>query len=213
MSTPPDLDTLRDMLPFYVNGTLGEDDKAAFEAGLARHPELQAELDAERELQSRFNAALDEEIASVGKSGAHTADVAIQSFAQPSPSGLAQALAFLNPVNWKPAVTLGVVALAFAQTAVIGGQATMIASLEDKNYALASGLEECNEPADLIVTLSDDAAWGDVMALFNSEKLQIIGGTTQGLLEVDATGDRADIAKTVERLQANEAIASVYEGG
>ena len=212
MSTPPDLDALRDMIPFYVNGTLGEDDKAEFESGLARHPELQAELDAERALQSRFNAALEEEIASVRESGAETADVAIQNFAQPSPGGLAQALSFLNPVNWKPAVTLGVLALAAAQTAVIGGQATMIASLKDKNYALASGLEECNQPADLIISLNADAAWSDVAALLNAEHLQIIGGTSQALLELKAPDD-TDIAKTIERLQANAAVAAVYEGG
>jgi hypothetical protein len=42
---PMDKQQIRELLPFYVNQTLPQDQRAWVQAGLARHPELQPELD------------------------------------------------------------------------------------------------------------------------------------------------------------------------
>lgn len=212
MSSEDELETFKQLVPFYVNGTLEGEQRAAFEEALARQPELQREVEAERALQQRFNAALKEEIDSAGESGAALARTAKTAGESRDEGGLARALSFLNPANWKPAVTLGVVAIAAAQTAVIGGQATMIASLEEENYALASGQKDCDAEPDVIISVADDAVWSQVLALLNTEELQIVGSTAQGLLQLKASDEDADIAPVIERLQASDTVSSAYAG-
>jgi len=212
MTTPTDLDHLRELIPFYVNNTLSDEDRAAFDAGLKSYPELAGEVDAERRLQSRFNQALEAELGTTGGDQETPAQLRAQpAMPEAKSPGLSGALSFLNPTNWKPAVSLGIVAIALGQTVLIGGQATMIASLEDENYALASGQKDCAEEPDLIVEISADARWADLVELLNGEQLLVTKSTAQGVLMLRTSEDEADVAPILERLNASGLIASAYK--
>ena len=65
MSDKVDIEALKEYLPFYVNGTIKPDDKAAVEEGLAVSSDLRAALVEERKLQAKFNRSMDAELATV----------------------------------------------------------------------------------------------------------------------------------------------------
>lgn len=215
MSDTPKRDALLAMVPLYVNGTLGAEEKRAFEAALADNsevnseldpalgPELRRALDRETALQQRFVAELD---AALGPDDP-PADTKMQSLfggaGQPETAGggvaggVAGALSFLNPANWKPAITFALAAAAVGQAAFIGSQSSKISDLEEENYQLASGQGDCEKDAAIIVEIVDGAPWGEVMALLDAQQMAIAGSGSFGVLQLrHANADTVTDAKT-----------------
>lgn len=60
MTRSPEKDALLDRISAYVDGALPADEAAAFEADMARDPEIAAELDAVLSLEAELNGAFDE---------------------------------------------------------------------------------------------------------------------------------------------------------
>lgn len=226
MSDTPKRDALLAMVPLYVNGTLGAEEKRAFEAALADNsevgsdldpelgPELRRALDRETALQQRFVAELD---AALGPNDP-PADTKVQSlFGNAGPpqkaggglaggvaGGVAGALSFLNPANWKPAITFALAAAAVGQAAIIGSQSSKISDLEEENYQLASGQGDCETGAAIIVEIVDGAPWGEVMALLDAQQMAIAGSGSFGVLQL-----RHANADTVTDAQTDAVIAAL----
>ena len=221
MSDKVDIEALKEYLPFYVNGTIKPDDKAAVEEGLAVSSDLRAALVEERKLQAKFNRSMDAELATVsgaaqageGAGTQQTPPAAPQAQHAAEPSALRQALGFLNPKNWSPAVTFALAAAAVGQTAVLASQSgtisdqrAQIAALEDENFRLASGQKDCDEAASIILELRDDALWSDAADLIDGEGLSIVSGTGQGVLMLGHDGDDSELEAILGRLNASELV-------
>lgn len=222
MSKDTNLERLKDMVPFYVNGSLPDADRKLLEEALPHMPELREEIAIERAVQDRFRRGLATELQAATPPDAARME---RLTAVPRPSGdntaaperLAGALSFLNPRNWKPAVTLALAAAAVGQLAVISGQSgtiadqgAQIARLEADNYALASGQGACDGEASIMVELRDDARWGEVAHLLAGERLLVTRSTAQGILMLrTVSSDPKDIEALIARLSASSLIASV----
>jgi hypothetical protein len=124
-------------------------------------------------------------------------------------SRFAKALAFLNPVNWHPAVTLGLVVAVPVQAAVIAGQSSQISWLQNENYRLASG--PCDDkPAAgrLLVEVREGAGFQELATLLDGEGLTIVGMAEFGMLTLQSGKAGKDLTAQLERLRANPLIAS-----
>lgn len=222
MSKDLDLDALKELLPFYVNGTLQGADKVDLEDALSASGELRKALEEERELQTLFNSAMEDEMAKVNDKANQTDNQKAQSLMGegledngPDNGGLAKALSFLNPTNWAPAVTLALAAAAVGQTAALAAQSgtideqnSRIAQLQADNFALASGQKDCENKAAVILELSDSANWGAVNALLEAEGLTIESGNAQGVLMLEHSGEADGLEAVIERLNASDLVAS-----
>ena len=222
MSKDFNIDRLREMIPFYVNGSLSHNDRQILDNALATMPELRADLDAEIRLQEQYRSAMARELETGTAPDAKQIEKLMTaphgagaSADDAQPSGLAGALAFLNPRNWKPAVTLALAAAAVGQLAVIGSQSgtieqqnVQIAKLEADNYALASGQGACEDEANIMVEISDTARWSELTALFAGEKLLVTRSTAQGILMLRSSGTRDSLDTVIARLEASSLITS-----
>ena len=220
MTNRNDFDHLYQLLPFYVNGTLSEADRSLIDAALEQSAELREALAEERQLKARIVAGIDAATQSAPEHASAREAVfkaRVSASEQPTPRGsdtidksaFAKALAFLNPTNWYPAVTLGLVIALPVQAAVIAGQSSRISWLQNENYRLASG--PCDDkPAAgrLLVEVSEDAGFQALASLLDSEGLTIVGMAEFGVLTVQSDKAGKDLAAQLERLRANPLIAS-----
>ena len=222
MSNDMDIDALKELVPFYVNGSLPQDDRQRMDAALAISSELREEVEAETQLQDQFRRSLARELEAGTAPDAKQIDrmmeapnIASEPADEAQPSGLAGALAFLNPRNWKPAVTLALAAAAVGQLAVIGSQSgtieqqnVQIAKLEADNYALASGQGACEGEAAIMVEISDTARWSELTTLFASERVLITRSTSQGIVMLRTSGNPGNLEGVIARLGASPLITS-----
>ena len=225
MSDKPDIEALKEYLPFYVNGTIEPDDKAAVDEALAQSPDLRAALAEELRLQAKFNRAMEAELQSLSdKSGEVPVQplvaAAPQAGACAEPSGLSRALGFLNPRNWKPAVTFAIAAAAVGQTAAlayqhgtINDQNVQIAALEEENFRLAAGQKDCDEKASVILEFRENVLWSDAADLIDGEGLSILSGTGQGVLMLGYDGEAEGLNAVLERLNASELVLNASKAG
>ena len=63
-----------ELLPWYVNGSLGAEDRAWVDAYLAQHPEARSELDWYRSLQTRVQESAPAVPATIGLAQRHAPD-------------------------------------------------------------------------------------------------------------------------------------------
>jgi hypothetical protein len=250
MSTDHDLEAMKELLPFYVNGTLNEVDRDNLEKALETSAQLRDALEREKALQSRFSDAMDAELDEAGVPrnaqakqprqsseeedeeedrlrdalGAFNPDnwvtavplnVDVDQFEEEEPSRLEGALSFLNPRKWAPAVTLAIAAAAVGHTAAIASQSgtiadqqERIAQLEADNFALASGQEDCDEQADVVVELDANANWKDAVDLFDGQGLKVIDSNSQGVLSLELLEQGSDLESIVDVLNASELVLS-----
>ncbi len=236
MSNDANIEALSEYLPFYVNGTIDAADKAAVDEALPDSAELRAALEQERRLQEQFkcsmDAALDDSdtgpelnarsVASHGGSAAtaqqRQTGEAHGSKSDASSGSLTSALAFLNPRNWSPAVTLAGVAVVAGQAAIlitqsgtISNQNDKIANLEEKNSKLTANQTASEERADIAIKLAEGATWRDAADLFGQEDLSIVSGTPQGELLVSRDDAGAKLDEVIERLDASPLVADASE--
>lgn len=218
MNDRHDIEALKELLPFYINGTLDGADRADLESALAVSSDLRIALEEEREMQSVFNSAMEATMSKANE--VQDAEVqplldADESETEPGNGRFAKALSFLNPANWSPAVTLAIAAAAIGQTAALAAQSGTIkeqnlhiAQLEADNFALASGNKDCNSQAAIIIELNDNANWGEISELFNSESLTIKSSNAQGVLMLEYDGEASTLDSVIERLEASDYILS-----
>ena len=235
MSAESEFERLAAMLPFYVNGTLGEDARRQVEVALAFSVELRERLDEERELAAGVIAdteaglagsddtgeeRLSQMIAGLphGNSGMNKA--APRQQAGPADGardngsidngpgdggGLARALSFLNPRRWNPTAVLGAGVLGLG--GVAGWQATMIDRLEAENYELLSGECEKLQVGGIMVEFAADSQWDAIVALLDREGLAIVSGSAFGVVTLSSSAVDEELTQQIERLRASPLIA------
>lgn len=201
MPDPTDHDELIKLLPFYANGTLGPADKARVDAALTQSGALRAALTEQHEISGLVRQA--------GAEWSQSAPGAAPSVSapihEPVPAGL---LRFLSPANWHPTVALG---LALAIVAQAGGlliQRGTIGDLRDENYRLASGETKPPIKGGIVIELKDDARWGAVAKLLETEELTIDSSGDFGVLIVKSGKEGAEQAALIARLRGSSLIAS-----
>ena len=207
MRSENELESLRQLVPFYVNGSLGTAEKRAFEEALPEHPELRSELERETKLQARFVKEMEVAMRPDRKKNGAKPD---DELGEINTNGLAKALSFLNPKNWNPAVTFALAAAAVGQTAIIGSQSSTISDLEAENYQLASGQTDCEDTATIVLEPAGETDWAALNALIATEGLSITGGGAGGPLMLRHREDE-DLGAILERLEASDLVASVAE--
>jgi hypothetical protein len=223
-----DVQELKLLLPFYVNGTLNAQDCAAVDQGLAVSAELRRELDelnalaqtvreggqamtakesdADVQLEKLMN---DPHMAAVAKDDQTAPLTAMQT--SPTPNGM---LSFLNPKNWHPAVSLALAAAAVAQAGLYIGErqesGQQIAKLEkrvgDLEYQLASGPGGGAGQADILVQIKPDTSWAALSELLATEGLSIVDGPSDNSLSLSSELDGAALDALIVRLRASGLI-------
>ncbi len=217
-----DYDDLAALLPLYVNGSLGKRARNRIDAALKKSPQLRAALSHEQELKQRLvdgtDALLEDSAAGVGarqdalveriETRADSADI-LQPVTQLS-SNTGGALAFLNPRNWRPAVSM---ALALAVPALAGiavWQATTISALEKENYNLASGPGgETPVKGAILIEFKDDVRWIEIQELLSKENLSIYKQAEFGAVTVKSGKEGAEWLAIVDRLRLSHLVSNV----
>jgi hypothetical protein len=220
MISGPDYDALHALLPFYVNGTISDPDRAQVDAALPQSPELREALANERALKGRIvdgvNAVTeqnDEVIAAreaLLMARTKVVEAPLAAVADMSePSGLQKALSFLNPKRWHPAMALTLAAAVVGQAAVIGGQATTIAALEEENFQLASGpCEDRDQKGRIMLEVKEDTGFAALAELLNTEGLKIVDSAGVGSVTVKSGLKDAALTAQIERLRKAAILSS-----
>jgi anti-sigma factor RsiW len=221
------------LLPFYVNGTLGADDRLKVEQALASAPHLRASLGQQVQLSQRLKVegetwlepceSLDDQLSVIW---ARIDDLAIppaphkpKEKVTPQRKSFSELLSFLSPNHWHPAVSLALAVAVLAQGAFLIGwatnrtaQGTTVASLQKRvhelEFQLASGPDGPTALGNIIVQLDERALWSDVEVLLKAQGLSIVGGPNDGTLTLStpAQGDALD--DTIVKLRASPLVAS-----
>lgn len=223
MTSPKEVTELAHLLPFYVNGTLDVSARAQVEAALPGSAELRAALAEERALQALVVAGT-QDLLAAGEAGAEARHAAVMAGlsspaapAAPAPvrasqgagSSFALALAFLNPRNWSPAVSLSLALLIPLQGAVIASQSGKLSELRDQNFKLASGPCEDRPLAGAVqLEMNDSASWQGIAALLDNEGLSISKSGDFGTLTIKTGKQGAELSALLARLKASPLVAS-----
>ena len=233
MADDLEFERLSQMLPFYVNGTLGAKDCARIDAALCRSAALRNELAVIGRLAHGVKAGGremaqgdDERVERVAAELEQLAPNAV-SFAGPNHDGfvahdkLAGLLRFLHPKRWHPVVALGLGLAIIAQFGVISSlrgdkaeRTSKIASLEKRidevEFQLASGPGGEDAPqGSLIVQLNPSASWADFERLLANEALVIVGGPSDGSLILASESKGAALDAQIARLRRSAIIEAV----
>ncbi len=229
----PDIEDLKLLLPFYVNGTLGAQDCARVDHGLAVSAELRKELDdlnafaqiireggqAMNHEQSDVDAQLnrvmnDPRMAQAEQPQLKQNPAQDEGQAQQSTKGF---LAFLNPKNWHPAISLSLAVAALAQAALLTGlsgerkeNGQQIAKLEkrvgDLEYQLASGPGGGSAQPDILVQVKPTASWAALSDVLATEGLTIVDGPSDNTLSLSSELDGEALDAVITRLLASGLI-------
>ncbi|MDO8801998.1 hypothetical protein [Phenylobacterium sp.] len=198
------------LLPFYVNGTLPQSERARIETALAADPDLRAELEAVRDIADlvrRGGAEIAGPVATPERLDALLrridADAPRPGLRRLIPGRRAQAPSARigAPARvWKRAFAAAL-ALAVIQSGVLAYQAQ-----SPKTYASLGGPEP-SKPAvrRLLLRLDPDASWAQIEALLEVHDLTLSGGPRGGAIEVDVPAD-ADSAELVATLRASRLV-------
>ncbi len=224
-----EIEDLKLLLPFYVNGTLDAESCARIDRGLATSAELRNELDEINALaqnireggqammqgQDNVDQSLDALLDDQRMQDTPERQVQEPSrTAAPVPRNL---LSFLHPKNWHPAVSLALAAAAVAQLGLLAGlndarkdSGEQIAKLEkrvgDLEYQLASGPDGGAAQPDILIQLKPDASWSGVSELLTSEGLTIVDGPSDNTLSLSSTLEGAALDALISRLRASALI-------
>lgn len=213
------------MLPWYVTGTLSEDERARVDRYIADHPEMARQLDLVRE-ELDASIALNEEI-NPAHSGALDR-LLTRIDAEDGPERTTQGSSILDWLTgWLPAfetptlrlATVGAAIVIVAQAVIIGSMMTSTAPTTG-GYETASGPTEVADDSGtrLLVAFSEKATAEQITSLLDEIDASIISGPRAGgFFEIriegsDLTADKADaLVSDLEKRSAIVKFVSVAE--
>ena len=229
MAEDPKFSRLSQLLPFYVNGTLGADETAQIDAALATSPALQEELavigrlaqgvkTGGRELTQGEEGDFERQAARLGQIAAQPTLARVPPISFAPRKSLGSLLSFLQPKRWHPAVALTLAIAVTAQAVVIGNLSgekaegtSKIAALEKRldevEFQLASGPGGDDvRKASVMVQLKANASWMKFETLLADEGLTIVGGPSDGTLMLSGDTKDAALNAQIARLRASALI-------
>jgi hypothetical protein len=230
MIEDPEYQALSQLLPFYVNGTLGAEECAQIDAALAASPALCEELavlgrlaqgvkTGGRELAQGDDQRAHRVGLTLAQVGAARRLVKAKVAVMASPSeGLASLLSFLHPKRWHPAVALTLAIAAIAQAGIIANLSgenaqgsSKIAALEKRldevEFQLASGPGGDDvRKASIMVQPKATVSWAEFETLLAGEGLTIVSGPSDGTLMLSGTAKDAALTAQIVRLRASSLI-------
>jgi hypothetical protein len=224
MISPKELKEYEALLPFYVNGTLNDQDRIRLDAALSVSEDLRASLEQEQAIRQQVHESIDSRTAQSDESidaraallNARTkvSDKPLGLVDSPEPtSGLANMLGILNPKRWHPAVALGLAIAIPAQAGAIAYQASRIASLKDENFKLASGpCKEETGSGQILLEVKDGVRFDALMTLIESEGLKLHAHAGLGMVQVKSDKTGAELTSQIERLRKSPLLSSVEPG-
>ena len=206
MSKETEYQSLLNLLPFYVNGTLGPTECARIDAMLTTSAELRAELELQHQIAQKtiqegrvlLSTTSDPEAqlqAIMPKLSQAKVTTETAQTEQGTRTSLASLLSFMHPREWHPAISLSLAVAVAGLAGTIAVQSAdqqqsrlQIANLESRvkevEFQLASGPGSETIQGSIMIQLRGDAAWSLVEALLNKEDLSIIGGPNDGALSL-----------------------------
>ncbi len=198
---------IEELLPFYVNGTLGEEERAAVEARAAENPALAREiafLEGLSAVVREREAAEDDSMTSPGELGLKR----LQRDLEAEGEGLGGVTpwrigAFRLPVRQ--------IALAASLALAIGlGAGSFLTYQLDERYLAASGGGVEAEGVVLQVIFRPDASEAEISALLRREGLSIVGGPSAlGLYRLDSglgPAEESALTGLIERLDREASV-------
>lgn len=230
MAEDPEFIRLSQLLPFYVNGTLGADDTAQVDAALATSAALREELavigrlaqrvkTGGRELTQSEEGDLERQAARLRQVSARQEPARVRMAAATAPrESLGHLLAFLHPRRWHPAVALTLAIAVTAQAGIIANLSgenadgtSKIAALEKRldevEFQLASGPGGDDvRNASIMVQLKANASWAEFETLLADEGLTITGGPSDGTLMLTGDNKGPALNAQIARLRASVLI-------
>jgi len=189
-----------ELLPWYVNGTLSDEDRGWVERHLAEHPDARAELDWYHSLQSRMQENTPAVPATIGLAKV------MRLIQGDRPTISERISAFFGDFGMRPAMALA----GFALVAVQGGVifSLMMDAREDQSEIRALKATRVEEGPMLKLNFAPDAKEADIRHLLMSVNGYLAGGPGQlgdYYVRVPA-GKEAAIA---EQLKANPIVQAV----
>jgi hypothetical protein len=186
-----------ELLPWYVNGSLGAEDRAFVEAWLAQHPEARSELDWYRSLQRRVQENAPAVPATIGLAKA------MRLIQGDRPTFAERVGAFFGNLGLRPAY-------AFATLAIVAVQGGVIVSLlsdarNDADEIRALRAVRVEEAPMLKLSFAPDAREADIRLLVVQVHGELAGGPGQlgdYYLRVPAGTEKA----ALERAQASPIV-------
>lgn len=168
---PSSAERFDELLPFYVNGTLADADRAFVEAHLAAHPEARAEAQFYRSLQRRMQES--------GPAVPETIGLArtLQLIRGDQPSFGERVAAFFGGFGMRPAPALAALALVAVQGAVIWN--LMGDAKDDAAEIRSLRAASVDEQPLLKISFAPDAREADIRLLLVAIDGQLAGGPGQ----------------------------------
>lgn len=197
---------IEELLPFYANGTLEAEDRAAVEAALSDDPALRDELAALRVIRDTMQA---EEVQSPGEFGLARLLREVEGTAQQGAPANLDSVPRARLRVWQ---MVAAVALAVGLgTGILGIQGPGEQPGEQPGFELASGDAEIAAAADFTVGFASEATEGEIRALLQSAGLEIVSGPTAlGLYDL-ALLEGAEAEAALAALQAASVVETVAE--
>ncbi len=196
-----DLQRFRELLPFFVNGTLNEEEQAFFATYLSQHPELQAEVDFAQTFRSAVKAVGSERNEEAGLERLMTS---IHQSRKPSkPSFLGRWQYHCRDWGFTPAFA--------AMSVIVIIQSAVLLERWQQPVALSAyrSMPEATVQAQLKVIINPGANFGDLVILLGQAGCHIVNGPSESgelWLSVD---DKSRLIEVSEMLQASPSVADL----
>ena len=189
-----------ELVAFYVNGTLGADDRAWFESYLKEHPDAASEIDWYRSLQRRIHDNAPAVPATIVLANAMTLIRGDQ------PTFAERFMALFGFVQMRPALVLAGLAVVAVQSGVIVHMYN--ASENDANEVRALKASVAKEGLMLKINFTPDAKEADIRHLLMSVQGQLAGGPGQ-LGDYFVVVPAGKEAATADKLKSNPIVQAV----
>jgi hypothetical protein len=193
-------DRFDELLPFYVNGTLGAEDRAFVESWLDAHPTARGELDWYRSLSERLHEAAPRVPATIGLAKTMTL------IRGDRPTWSERVSAFFGSFGMRPAYALAGLALIAVQGGVI---LNLMHSADDDAAELRSLRATATDEGPLLkLNFAPDAKEADIRHLLMSVQGRLAGGPGQ-LGDYYVAVPAGQEAAMAERLKSNPIVQAV----
>lgn len=188
-----------ELVAFYVNGTLGADDRAWFESYLKEHPDAASEVDWYRSLQRRIHDNAPAVPVTIGLGKAMTLIRGDQ------PTFAERFMALFGFVQMRPALVLAGLAVVAVQSGVI---VHMYNAEESAETVRVGKTSVPKEGPMLKINFAPDAKEADIRHLLMSVQGQLAGGPGQ-LGDYFVVVPAGKEAATADKLKSNPIVQAV----